>query len=185
MSELPLPDPALANEKIALRAWRDADVPAIVAACQDPLIAHFTTVPSPYRDADARAFLAAQAANRRAGLAVELAIADRGDTELLGAIALGSVSPVHRRGTIGYWVAPAARGRGVATDALRLLAGWAFDILGLSRLDLTTDPDNVASQTVAERCGFRREGVMRSHWVTVGGRRDSVLYGLLPEDLAG
>jgi RimJ/RimL family protein N-acetyltransferase len=83
----------------------------------------------------------------------------------------------------GYWLSPAARGRGLATRAVRLLARWAFGELGLARLELTCGPDNEASQQVAERCGFTREGLLRSHVPFKGGRRDSVLYSLLPGEL--
>jgi RimJ/RimL family protein N-acetyltransferase len=92
----------------------------------------------------------------------------------------------HRyRGHVGYWVVREARGRGVATEALRVLSRWALEELGLVRLELTTDPDNVASQRVAEKVGFRHEGILRAHLRHRDGRlRDSVMYSLLPGELA-
>ena len=78
---------------------------------------------------------------------------------------------------------PEARRRGIATRAVRLLARWAFDELAIARLELTCGPDNEASQRVAARCGFVREGVLRSHMPFKGGRRDTVLHGLLPGEL--
>jgi RimJ/RimL family protein N-acetyltransferase len=91
----------------------------------------------------------------------------------------------HRyRGHIGYWVAAWARGRGVCTRALRLLVRYALDELELHRVELITDPDNVASQRVAEKVGFQREGVMRAHLRHADGRiRDSVMFSLLPGEL--
>jgi ribosomal-protein-alanine N-acetyltransferase len=86
-------------------------------------------------------------------------------------------------GSIGYWVSPQSRGRGVATRALVLLSRWALR-QGVARLELTTHPENVASQRVAEKAGFVREGVLRSHIRFREGRRDSVLYSLLPSDIA-
>lgn len=66
----------------------------------------------------------------------------------------------------------------------RLLSRWALDELELKRLDLITDPDNLASQRVAEKVGFQREGVLRSHLLHSDGRlRDSVLFSLLPGEL--
>jgi [ribosomal protein S5]-alanine N-acetyltransferase len=92
----------------------------------------------------------------------------------------------NRTGHIGYWCAPAARGRGVVTRALRLLSRYAFDELALLRLELITDPDNVGSQRVAEKAGYRREGVLRSHLDHPDGRRrDSVMFSLLPGELTG
>jgi RimJ/RimL family protein N-acetyltransferase len=81
-------------------------------------------------------------------------------------------------------MAATARGRGVCTRALRLLSRHALDDLGLQRLQLVADPDNVASQRVAEKAGFRREGVLRAHLRHPDGRiRDSVMFSLLPGDL--
>jgi RimJ/RimL family protein N-acetyltransferase len=88
------------------------------------------------------------------------------------------------RGTIGYWVAAPARGQGICTRALRLLSRHALDELKLQRLELITDPDNVASQRVAEKVGFQREGVLRAHLRHPDGRiRDSVMFSLLPREL--
>jgi RimJ/RimL family protein N-acetyltransferase len=85
------------------------------------------------------------------------------------------------RGHIGYWVAEPARGRGVCTRALRLLATWALESLELQRVELITDPENAASQRVAEKVGFLREGVLRAHLRHPDGRRrDSVMFSLLP-----
>ena len=71
----------------------------------------------------------------------------------------------------------------MATRAVRLLARWAFADLGIARLSLTCGPGNAASQRVAERCGFVREGVLRSHMAFKGGRRDTVVFWLLPSEL--
>lgn len=88
-----------------------------------------------------------------------------------------------RSGHIGYWCARPARGRGVMTHALRLLCRYAFEELALERLELFTDPENVASQRVAEKAGFQREGILRSHLPYPDGRRrDSVMFSLLPDD---
>ena len=184
---LPLPDPALCSGPLRLRAWTAADIPAIVAACQDPTISRFSPViPWPYRRSDAVAWLVGQEPARREGASVELAAVSTGTGRLLGAVALSSVDLTHRRAGVGYWLAADERGHGFATMATRLLARWAFDHLGLAKLELTTDPDNEASQRVAERCGFVREGLLRSHLVVRhdGRRRDSISYGLLPHELS-
>jgi RimJ/RimL family protein N-acetyltransferase len=87
-------------------------------------------------------------------------------------------------GHIGYWVAREARGRGLCTHALRVVCRWAIDELRLGRLELVTDPDNFASQRVAEKAGFQREAVLRAHLLyRDGSRRDSVMFSLLPGEL--
>lgn len=68
--------------------------------------------------------------------------------------------------------------------SVRLLARWAFAGLGVVRLELTCVPDNVASLRVAERCGFVREGILRSHVPFKEGRRDTVIFGLLPDEIS-
>lgn len=74
-------------------------------------------------------------------------------------------------------------GRGMASHAVRLIARWAFDVVRLERLELTCGPDNYGSQRVAQRCGFSREGVLRSHLSFKGVRRDTVMFSLLPGEL--
>jgi RimJ/RimL family protein N-acetyltransferase len=79
-------------------------------------------------------------------------------------------------------VAPSARGRGVATAALRLLTEWAFRELEALRIELLIDHDNDASKRVAERNGYRREGVLRSLHVKQDVRNDVEIWSRLPTD---
>jgi RimJ/RimL family protein N-acetyltransferase len=87
-----------------------------------------------------------------------------------------------RSGELGYVVAPAARGRGVATTALRLLTEWGFEERGLLRLELMISVENAASKVVAERAGYVKEGVLRSLYVKEGLREDHELWSCLPSD---
>jgi len=88
-----------------------------------------------------------------------------------------------QRATVGYWLLREARGKGLATRAVRLIARWALGELGIARLGLLTSTMNAASQRVAERAGFQREGVLRSYSDVNGRRIDSVSFSLLPGDL--
>jgi RimJ/RimL family protein N-acetyltransferase len=168
----------LRDADLELRPWTMDDVPALVNACNDPEIRHWIPViPSPYTEEDARAFIRGEVT----GDQHQFAITESG--QVVGSIGL-SVNQTSRNGHIGYWCAAAARGRGVTTRALRLLSRYALDELKLERLELITDPDNRASQRVAEKVGFRREGVLRSHLLHPDGRRrDSVMFSLLPGEL--
>ena len=87
------------------------------------------------------------------------------------------------RADVGYWLLPEGRGRGRATRALRLVSRWALAQPGVARLQLWTVPENTASQRVAERAGFQREGVLRSYRELDGSRVDAVFYSLVPSDL--
>ncbi len=158
------------------------DALAVEAACQDPEIPRWIPcVPRPYTREHAESYLEAciESGSERHALAIVSAPTD----DLLGSIDMG-VNAHDYRGHIGYWIVASARGRGVCTCALRLFSRWALDELALQRLELITDPDNLASQRVAEKVGFRREGVLRAHLRHPDGRiRDSVMFSLLPGEL--
>jgi len=156
MSALALPHPPLRDGVVALRGFEPADVPAVVAACQDPEIPRWTLVPRPYGEDDARAYMRHMEAGRAAGTRLSLAVvADAADSGvLLGSIALNPIDRELRAADVGYWIAAPARGRGYATRAVVLLTGWAFGALGLERLELRAQAANHASQAVAARAGF-------------------------------
>lgn len=163
---------------LLLRPATEADVPAITAACQDKELVRFLPrFPDPYREEDARDWIAS---GRDNDAIKDLLILDAARGNLLGAIGVR----LGETGSIGYWIAAEARGQGIATRATKLLSRWALTEGGVQRLELTTDPDNVASQRVAEKAGFTREGVLRSHTAFPEGRRDSVMFSLLSTDLA-
>jgi len=185
VAALAFPDPPLADEVVALRAWTMRDVPAVASGFADPAAQRFSWHHSrPYTEADARNFIASQEAARRRGEDMQLAFVEPKDDEaVLGGGSVYGIDLQQGRAAVGYWVAPAARGRGLATRATLLMARWAFDVLGVARLELTCGPDNEASQRVAERCGFTREGVLRSHMPFKGGRRDTVMFSLLADEL--
>ena len=165
----------LRDGDLVLRPFTLDDVPAIARACQDPEIQRWIPViPRPYTEEDARAFVLAD------DLGHQFAITE--SATLAGSI--GMRVNQFRVGHIGYWCAPEARARGITTRALRLVSRWGLEELGLGRVELITDPDNTASQRVAEKVGFRREGVLRSHLLHPDGRRrDSVMFSLLPGEL--
>jgi RimJ/RimL family protein N-acetyltransferase len=177
MGELAFPAPPLTDDAIALRPWTAADVPAIAACCQDPEIPRWTEVPSPYDEDDARRFLSESERLRLAGKELRLAVTDAVGGELLGAIGvrLASTEP---RADIGYWVAAPARGRGTATRAVRLLSRWAFEALDVQRVQVVAHPLNAASQRVALRAGFEREGLVADYQLRKGVWEDRVVFSL-------
>jgi RimJ/RimL family protein N-acetyltransferase len=150
--------PTLRDGDLVLRPKRADDVDALTAACQDPEIPRWTFVPSPYTRDDAVAYLARSAEEEAAGSTVNLLAVDAADDRLLGSFSLMEIDRETGYGELGYWVAADARGRGIATRALRLLADWARDELALTRLDVLPHKDNVASRRVAEKAGFTDTG---------------------------
>ena len=179
MSLVP-PDPPLSDGVVTLRPMDESDVPAIEQAAGDAEILRWfdlhTHSPSDY--------LAAKREAWAAGTGASFAICDA----TLPDTCLGHVF-IERdddgRGSVGYWLLGDARGKGRATRAVRLMASWGLPEMRLRRLQVRTDPENVASQRVAERAGFVRKGILRAY----NGRRDTaradaVIYSLLPQDLA-
>jgi RimJ/RimL family protein N-acetyltransferase len=181
----PLPpfDKLATDGVVTLRAPHADDVPAIVEACRDPEIVRWTRVPDPYDEDDARDFLRHAKSQLENGTAAVAAIADAGTGEYLGSIDL-RLNARDLRGDIGYFVAPWARGRGLAVRAVNLLAVYGFRRLRLGRIEITTHPDNIASQRVAERAGFTREAVLRSYILTRDGRHDAIMFSRVPEEPA-
>lgn len=178
---LRLPDPPLAEGELVLLPVAEEHVAAVTAACQDPEIPRWTLVPSPYSEADARGWVELAGSARKAGSGLHFVVADSGDGRLLGAIGVDAwVWPVCR---IGYWVAREARGAGVATRALVLLSRWVLREHPIPRLELVTDPGNLASQRVAEKAGFTREGLLRASLERRGEWADCVMYSLLPGEI--
>ena len=155
MPELPVP--SLADDVVLLRPWREADVPAQLAAFGDLFFLRFSDW-APQTEAGALAYLAGHEQARRRGEQIELALVEPHDESvLLGGGSLNNVDLAPRR---------------LGVPGLRV-----------ARLELICGPDNLASQRVAERCGFTREGVLRSHVPFKGARRDSVVIRLLPGEL--
>jgi RimJ/RimL family protein N-acetyltransferase len=174
------PDPPPSDGVIILRPMDESDLPTIERTASDAEILKWfdlhTRSPADY--------LAAKREAWTEGTGASFAICDatRPDT------CLGQVF-IERdddgRGSVGYWLLEDGRGKGRATRAVRLMASWALPEMRLGRLQLHTDPDNVASQRVAERAGFTREGIFRAYnGRRDGTRADAFVYSLLPQDLA-
>ncbi|WP_422734233.1 GNAT family N-acetyltransferase [Micromonospora sp. WMMD558] len=171
---------------VRLRLFRPEDAADTAAACADPQTQRFISgLPSPYTEADARWWITEGAPAAWATGGAAYAIADRTSDRLLGGIGLSNPVPTRNQAEIGYWVAPWARGRGVATAATRALADRAF-ATGTARLELLTSGENVGSQRVALAAGFRHEGVRRDANPTRGGgRHDLLAWVRLADDPTG
>jgi RimJ/RimL family protein N-acetyltransferase len=177
---LPQPDPPLSDGIVELRPWSMDDLTAFARMHDDPDVARFTPLASPYTAAHARAWLEAEPGRRMEG--AELALAVVADAAVVGSIGVRPDADDREIVEIGYVVAAPARGRGIATRAVRMTVEWAIERWRPARVQLTTTLDNVASHRVAERAGFRREGVLRA-WAASRGRRvDLVMWSRLPED---
>jgi RimJ/RimL family protein N-acetyltransferase len=195
--------------EIRLRPFVEDDIPWVYGVSLDPAVQKFVEIPLPYRIEHAEHFVREMAIAdwdrlERAEFVVEGAF----DGERLGRVGLGldrfvtggggdggsaggalagggSAGGVERLGgaQVGYWMDPSARGHGVATAAVRALCEWAFDRLELSVIEWRAEVGNVASRRVAEKAGFRFEGVLRRRLVHRGRRVDAWVGSLLAEDM--
>ena len=102
--------------------------------------------------------------------------------EVAGAMGLDRYDELWKLCNLGYWVRTDLAGRGIATEAGRAALDFAFERVGVNRVELTAAVDNVASQRVAEKLGFRREGMKREGTMVDGRGVDCYLYGLLASD---
>ena len=175
--------PRLQQGQLVLRGFTDADANLVAEASADPLIPLITSVPAAPADTGAvRAFLDRQHERLATGQGYSFAIADAATDTGLGQIGLWPLG--HGRASVGYWVATAARRRGIAHAATTLVSGWGLTLPDLHRLELYVEPWNEGSWRAAERAGYVREGLLRS-WQHVGQqRRDMYMYSRLSSDKA-
>ncbi|WP_233564868.1 GNAT family N-acetyltransferase [Micromonospora musae] len=165
---------------LVLRPWLEADAPAVEAALRDPDIARWNPQGGPVDEESTRRWLRRRA-DWSAGDHVSLAVADDVDGSLLGSVSLHDIHAADAE--IGYWVVPAARGRGVASRAVELLTRWGFEQLALHRIQLCHATANPASCRVAERAGYRVEGTLRESYQYGDGRRhDEHMHARLATD---
>ena len=181
LSLVDLPTEVVRTERLVLRPYRPEDVDPVHRACQDPDIQRWRrSVPSPYTEADAIQFVTGTTVQARAeGRGLLTAV--EADGEFVGSAGL-HLTPGPLGPAIGYWTAPWARRRGYAAEAAHALAEWGLR-LGAPRVHLMADVRNTASQAVAVRAGFVREGALRSCLDYPDGTRgDAALFSRLPED---
>lgn len=200
---LPLPDPPLADPAagVVLRPWGAPpgevahDAAALAAAWADVEVARWTAVPEARDRAAAARWIVGEPERRARGLALDLVVAapDDGGRQVLGEVGLAHLD-LAGRAEIGFWVVPSARGRGLATAAVTLLARWALtppgpgpggsggsggsggpDGRGLARRQVwaRTAPGNDRAEAVLARAGFARRG--RAAACTVWGLRAASL----------
>ena len=172
-------DPAeLTGEDVRLRAFRAVDVDRIVEACSDPDTSYWlASMPAPYQRDNALAYLdnLAELGARRVGVA--WCIADPQDDRCLGSISLDGLGGYAKRGEIGYWAHPDGRGRGVMSEAVRLVTRHAHDSGLATSLLIRCATGNAASRRVAEHAGYRTVGIQPAAEPLRDGRlADLVLY---------
>ena len=164
-----------------LELLEERHVGAVGALLDDPEVLRFTRVPEPPPASFPRDWVDRYKRARRDGSAEAFAAVDD-DGSFLGLALAPSIDREAAEMELGYIVAPAARGRGVATAMLTELTRWALESLGAQRIILIINVENPASERVAAHCGYVREGVLRSIHLKPGVRTDAAIWSRLPSD---
>jgi ribosomal-protein-alanine N-acetyltransferase len=120
------------------------------------------------------------------GTAIAFFIFERASGKLVGGITLGNIRHgVSQSGHIGYWIGQRHAGKGLMTEAVKVLSRFAFGTLKLHRIEAACIPDNIRSIRVLEKAGFRREGLLRSYLKINGFWQDHYLYARIADDPPG
>jgi RimJ/RimL family protein N-acetyltransferase len=165
---------------IRLRRLERPDIGVARAIVDDRDSIRFTRVPDPVPEGWLDAWFERYEEGRADGTREAFAIVE--DDGFVGLALAPSIQRDERTVELGYLVVPAARGRGIATEALRALTAWAFEELDPVRIELLISSENIASRIVAERCGYTYEGTLRSTYVKPGVWEDTEVWSLLAAD---
>jgi RimJ/RimL family protein N-acetyltransferase len=167
---------------VELELFDERHLPDMAAVLDDADVLRFTRVPVPVPPDFARTWYDRYVEGRRTASREIFAAVDAHTREFVGLAMAPHIDVETATMELGYLVAPAARGRGLGTEILRLVTDWAFATHHPKRIELLISTANPASQRVAQRCGYVREGVLRSLYFKQGEREDTEMWSLLPSD---
>ena len=167
---------------VRLESFSRAHLGVIAELAVDPDVQRFTRFPVPALPDFDEIWWSRLEEGRRCRSRESFAVIDEGSGRVLGIAGAPKIDHEARTAELGYLIAPSARGRGVATEALTMLTSWAFTVLLALRLELLISDQNPASRKVAVRCGYQLEGVLRSLHLKDGIRWDTEIWSRLPTD---
>lgn len=172
----PLSQPIVQAVAYRLRPFKAEDAELIRDASTDPLIPLITTVPANGTDDQIREFIDRQHHRLVDRSGYSFAISDAGSDQAVGQIGLWLKNADQGRASIGHWIGPRHRNKKIVSTALDAISRWGLCLPEIHRLELYVEPWNEGSWRAAERCGYTREGLLRS-WQEVGGqRKDMYMY---------
>lgn len=178
------PIPPLQDGEILLRPWALDDGAAVCEALRDPMFSKWIPViPHPYKESDWKQWFSRCEEGWAQGNNVTFAITDAKSGSVLGSLGIHPQTEDPEIAEAGYWVAKEAQGHGVATRSLKLASHWILADHPIVRVYLRVNPDNLASMKVAERAGFKPEGIQRQADKAHGQRHDVAFFSLLRSDL--
>ena len=164
-----------------IRPYKASDAEALWEAARESVPEVFTWLPwchPSYSLAEAAEWASSRARLAAEGREFSFAIVEA-DGRFLGGCGVNQINWLHKFGNLGYWVRTSATGRGVASEAVRQMATFAFANTDLMRLEIVCAVENRRSQRVAERAGATREGVLRNRLRLHDRSVDAVMYSLI------
>lgn len=177
-----VPQPSLpGGDGLLLRPWQAKDAPGVYAAFQDPLM-HQWHIRSADSEEEVAGWIAQWQSCWKDENQAQWAVVDADTDELLGRVALRRILLGDGCAEVAYWTVARARGRGVAVRATATLSRWAFEEVGLHRLELSHATANEASCRVAVKAGFAAEGTRRSALLHRDGWHDMHLHARVRGD---
>jgi RimJ/RimL family protein N-acetyltransferase len=172
----------LRGEIVGLRARHEADVPVLTEQMYDDVATWSRASWQAWRPIPPDPKLSTFRPRDPSESTAHFSIVTLADDALAGMAVLSDLNPHNRTAHVGMGLLPASRGKGLATDVLRVLCHYAFDVLGLHRLQMETLRDNVPMVRAAERVGFQGEGALRDAVWSMGAFHDEVVLSLLAEE---
>ncbi|GAA4305036.1 GNAT family protein [Compostibacter hankyongensis] len=175
--------PVLENDRVRLRPLETADVEALLPVALQPSLWKMG-LQDISGEAQLREYIEEAVRQRTEGEAVPILIFDKQAGATAGSTRLMSISLPHKRLEIGAtWIGESFQGTGLNKHMKLLMLEYAFETMGMNRVELKTDMLNEKSRRAILSLGAREEGVFRRHMITAGGRlRDSVYYSIIREE---
>lgn len=177
--------PTLTTPRLRLRPIRAADAADMFAVFSDPLVMRYWSAPPLTDLAAAAALIDRIDAHAQAGTLLQWGIVRADEDRVLGTCTLADIDMDHRRAALGYALARAEWGRGVAREAARAVVDHGFHALGLHRIGADVDPRNTGSLRLLVDLGFTREGLQRECYFAADEWQDAVMFGLLRREWSG
>ncbi|MFJ5773478.1 GNAT family N-acetyltransferase [Streptomyces sp. NPDC093094] len=174
--------PVLTGTRTILRPFTAADADTMWEIIGDPEVVRFTYEPGTDLDLErTRSWYATRAEQDDR---LDLAVTDRTSGEVVGEVVLNEWDPRTRSCTFRTLIGPRGRGRGLGTEAMRLIVGHGFERLGLHRIELVAYGHNLRALHVYEKVGFTVEGVRREVALRDGAWTDEVIMAMLDREWA-
>jgi [ribosomal protein S5]-alanine N-acetyltransferase len=174
--------PKLTTERLILRNLRYSDAKDVLVFRGDPYVQRFNE-PVYQSIADAQAGIEEAFNEYEKQRGINWAVTLKDEDIVLGAFSFHNWNQYHRRAEVGYDLARAYWGQGIASETLRAILHFGFNLMNLNHIYAGTIADNHESVRLLERIGFHRDGTRRKFsWEDDGTFHDSALYSLLREE---